>query len=331
MSAPELPLSVLVPTRNCAALLPAHLEAMRAWAPAVREIVVVDSQSSDATLSLIAGGLKHPRLRILQHPPGLYQSWNFGLTQLEAEFGYISTVGETITLAGLRHLVGAAQNLKCDAVISKPRFISETGTALPDPGWPIEDILAVLRPAAPVALAGPALFFFTLLHYRNAILGSSASNLYRSAVLRARPFPTDYGTAGDGGWCLEHCAGVRIGVTPAVFSTFQEHPKAYPRSEYAVDRLSRKMLGRIEKTFAEASWRSAEFGATASRLRVLEILALLRGQLDCQEALERARSSRWPWSLNPKAWRARRERNRLAARLLQYKAEGLRELFPELR
>ena len=92
----QLPVSVLVPTRNAAPLLAEHLAAMRAWTDAVAEIVVVDSQSTDGTVEMIRAGLKHPRIKVLQHPPGLYQSWNFGIGQLESELCYISTVGKAL-------------------------------------------------------------------------------------------------------------------------------------------------------------------------------------------------------------------------------------------
>ncbi len=325
---PRLPISVLVPTRNAAPLLPEHLAAMRAWTDAVAEIVVVDSHSTDGTIDLIQDGLRHPRLKILQHPPGLYQSWNFGIGQLQSEWCYISTVGETITPEGLAHLAEVARELRCDAVISKPRFVDVEGRPMEDPGWPIEDIVRSLRVTEPRLLDGVPLFFLTLVHYRNAILGSSASNLYRTRCLSERPFPTGYGTAGDGGWCLEHCLDIQIGVTPKVFSTFREHPKAYARSDYAVDQLSGKMLRRIEQTFVERAARDGVFAELAVQLRVREVLDLLERQLACQEKLERARAGKVPWSLKPGAWAARAERNRLAARVAELKQAGLARLFP---
>src|SRR5580704_1102433 len=105
------PISVLVPTRNCAQLLPRHLESMAGWLDLVEEVVVVDSFSEDGTLEMIKSRLRHPRLRILSHPPGLYQSWNHGIRHLTAKYCYISTVGDTISREGLEHLTEGAEKL----------------------------------------------------------------------------------------------------------------------------------------------------------------------------------------------------------------------------
>ena len=117
-------IGVVLPTLNCASLLPAHLESMQPWLDLVSEIVVVDSHSNEGTVELIRERLKHPALRVHLHPRGLYQSWNFGLSRLRTKYAYISTVGDSITRAGLQHLHATAEKLDCDVVVSKPRFIA---------------------------------------------------------------------------------------------------------------------------------------------------------------------------------------------------------------
>src|SRR6185437_6009820 len=97
-------LGIVLPTRNSMAYLPAHLADMAEWLDLAAEVVVVDSDSRDGTLDFIKSNLHHPGLRLLSHPPGLYESWNHGLQNLTVKHAYISTVGDTITRAGLRHL-----------------------------------------------------------------------------------------------------------------------------------------------------------------------------------------------------------------------------------
>src|ERR1043166_9178000 len=184
-----LPIGVVVPTRNSASLVPQHLDTMRQWLDEVQEVVVVDSFSEDGTVDLLETGLRHPNARFFEHPPGLYQSWNFGIAQLKTEYCYISTVGDGITLEGLQQLMEVISRLRADVVVSKPRFIKVNGSPLPPPRWPIDDLLTTLRVTDPQALEGMGLFLFTLLNYRDAILGSSASNLYRTRVLQEKPFP----------------------------------------------------------------------------------------------------------------------------------------------
>ena len=45
----------------------------------LQEVIVVDSFSTDGTIELIKAELRHPQLKIMAHPPGLYQSWNHGI------------------------------------------------------------------------------------------------------------------------------------------------------------------------------------------------------------------------------------------------------------
>lgn len=315
--------SVIIPTRNSAALLAAHLAAMRPWLDLVHEVVVVDSRSTDGTVQLLRQGLRHPRLRFLEHPPGLYQSWNYGIRQAASEACYISTVGETITADGLTHLTSLLREYQCDAVISKPEFVDPEGGLIPPPQWPIDDILKTLRPQEPILLEGASLFFFALLNYRNAILGSSASNLYRTRTLQQHPFPLEFGTVGDAAWGLQNCFRARVAVTPRRCSTFCEHPKSYALSEYAVDGLGRKLLGLVERTYRRHLREDPAFRAAAEELGIERLLGLLRQHQQAQESLESARARFWPWILSPGAWKARVRRNGLMREIERRKSAGL--------
>jgi hypothetical protein len=296
---------------------------MQPWIEHVQEVVVVDSHSKDGTLELIKAELRHPRLRIFEHPPGLYQSWNYGIQQVQAEYCYISTVGETITLEGLQHLAEVINKLRCDVVVSRPEFVDLQGRPMRPSRWPIDDILTTLAVTEPVVLSGARLFLFTLASYREAILGSSASNLYRTRCLQENPFPADYGTAGDGGWGLANCLKIRLGVTPRSFSTFREHPKSYSRAEYAVDQIGKKMLERIRQTYREAVGRDPEFAGLTKQLQVDRIMDLLERQRGFQQQLEDCRRAGIPWVLQPSAWRARSRRNTEAREIAALKMAAL--------
>jgi hypothetical protein len=318
-----LPIGVVIPTRNAANLLPQHLAAMRQWIDQAQEVVVVDSFSKDGTLELIKSELRHPRMRIFEHPPGLYQSWNHGIQQLQTEYCYISTVGETITLEGLKHLAEVMGKLRCDVVVSRPEFVDLKGRPMRPSRWPIDDILRSLTISEPIVLAGARLFLFTLTNYREAILGSSASNLYRTRCLQENPFPADYGTAGDGGWGLANCLKIRLGVTPRSFSTFREHPKSYSRAEYAVDQLGKKMFERVGQTYREAVAADPQFGSLAKQLQVDRIVELLDRQRGFQQQLEEFRRERVPWVLKPTAWQARWRRDVEAREIARLKDAAL--------
>jgi glycosyltransferase involved in cell wall biosynthesis len=321
-----LPIGVVVPTRNSAPLVAQHLETIRPWLDQVEEVVVVDSFSKDGTVELLKTGLQHPFVRFLEHPPGLYQSWNFGISQLKTEYCYISTVGDGITREGLQQLADVISRLRGDVVISKPRFVDVNGSASPPPRWPIDDLLTTLNVTEPKVLEGMGLLLFTLLNYRDAILGSSASNLYRTRVLQENPFPVDYGTAGDCGWGLANCLKIRLAITPQVFSTLREHPKAYSRAEYEVDQMSKKMLDRICQTYREAMAQDSDFARVARDLQIERMIDILYDQLACQLRLEEYRQGS-VWVFYPGAWKARNARERKKRELDKLKSAAISKLF----
>jgi glycosyltransferase involved in cell wall biosynthesis len=307
-----LPISVLVPTRNSMPLLPKHVEGMRLWLDLAEEVVVVDSHSQDGTREFLERELKHPGLRVLDHPPGLYQSWNFGLAQCRAKYIYISTIGDTITREGLEHLVKAAEGFACDVVISPPQMVRE-GAAV-DRRWPVHELIESRKLQRPVAFSPFETFVFAFVNLRKAILGSSASNLYRGEVLRRAPFPTDFGTAGDLGWILQHAAEIRLGVIPETFSTFLFHPKVYAKSDYAVNDFAEKCLATARETLARAAsnpgWGSAP-GVVA--LRELDIA--WGEYLQAKRRFKTSRAGRALWMLSPTNWRAYRAREEKLRRL----------------
>jgi polysaccharide pyruvyl transferase WcaK-like protein/glycosyltransferase involved in cell wall biosynthesis/sulfatase maturation enzyme AslB (radical SAM superfamily) len=234
-------LSIVIPTLNCIEMLPAHVESMRSWVGLADEVVVVDSFSDDGTPAYLKKNLKHKNLKVVSHPRGLYQSWNFGISQTTGDWVYISTVGDAITKPLLQHLCQVGETLGCDVVASRPTFVNADNTPASRQIWPIDHILKSASGRKPVKLSGPETFLFALYSVPCAVLGSSASNVYRGSHLRARPFPTEFGTVGDTAWSLRYGLTTRYGFTPETGSHFRLHPKAYAASEYAVNNLLLKM------------------------------------------------------------------------------------------
>jgi glycosyltransferase involved in cell wall biosynthesis len=302
------PIGVLIPTRNSAPLIQGHLQSLAPLLDTVEEIVVVDSDSRDGTVEIIQAQLRHPNLRVFQHPPGLYQSWNFGIGQIHAPYVYIATVGDSITREGLLRLLGVAERFKCDAVVSKPRFVDNEGRPAADTPWPIDDVIGALNIREPQLLQGIKLALFAITNITGALLGSSASNLYRTGCLKQRPFPTNFGTSGDGAWGIANALDFRLGITPERFSTFRLHPKSYSHAEYAVDDINWRYYELACATFAPRSPANERFCDEAARWRVRELLELMRQHLEWHRRLEIERGRKLPWIFNPVAWRARARR-----------------------
>ena len=301
-------IGVVVPTLNCVSLLPGHLESMQEWLDIVSEIVVVDSHSTDGTIELLRERLKHPALRILSHPRGLYQSWNFGLSQLRTEYAYISTVGDSITRAGLEHLRVVAERLRCDVVVSTPRLIANDGTLLSDE--PMDSARSTLQITRPMYIEGMKLFMFVMLNISGNILGSSASNLYRTHLLQHHPFPTDFGAVGDRAWSAINAFDCRLGVTPEIFSTFRDHPKSYSKEEYAVEDACRKLFLLANETLRQRLASDAVLRSEAKRIGCKDFAGLVGQLVEWQHRLETLRRRKIPWIFNSAGWQARSARNR---------------------
>jgi glycosyltransferase involved in cell wall biosynthesis len=236
------------------AYLPRHLESMKEWLPFVEEVVVVDSESNDGTVEFLKEHLGPQSPRFFAHPPGLYQSWNFGIAQCAAKYIYLSTVGDSITRTGLECLVDTAEAFDCHVVISPPGIVDEQGREVIK-RWPISDLIKALRLAGPVCLNGPATLLFALISLHQAILGSSASNLYRTDCLKRAPFPTDFGRGGDVAWGLRYAAETKLGVVPNVFSTFVLHTKLYQARDYSVENVAEKRVVAVRDTMGRKPWR----------------------------------------------------------------------------
>ena len=314
-----LPLGVVIPTKNSMPYLPAHLKAMRAWQDLAREIIVVDSLSADGTVDFIKARLSHPNVRFLSHPPGLYQSWNHGIANVTQTFVYLATTGDTITRAGLEQLVAAAESFAADVVISKPRFVARDGLPAEDIRWPIDDIIATLNITTPRRLAKLEALIFAVAHATGALLGSSASNLYRTQTLQRLPFPSDFGTGGDGAWGLLHAAEVAWAVVPGTFSTFLIHPTNASEDEKHSWRTSRRADEVLRA--AMASWRDGGVidDTDLRDIRWEELMGALTSFLDAKAAFDQNRHGSVPWIVNPRAWQNRFKRGRSARQLDELK------------
>lgn len=250
------PISAVLPIFNCRERLARHLESVKKWAPQVEEIIVVDSGSSDGSLDVAREALSPFPARFLHHPPGLYQSWNAGIAASKGEWCYISTVEDPISPTGLSHLLDTARRHDADVVISPPEMRNEDGLK------PVEEKMPSNRLADAFRSAGLtdrllsrtetiAMLCGSLPH---GLLGSSASNLYRTVFLQTNPFPTDFGHCGDSAWGVSVAPFAKVAFTPKECARFycQTRFRAEdPRTQLARHRqLAAKALATLESRAA---------------------------------------------------------------------------------
>jgi len=216
------PISAVLPIFNCRERLARHLESVKIWAPKVEEIIVVDSGSSDGSLELAHQALSGFRARFLHNPPGLYQSWNAGISSASAEWCYISTVEDPITPKGLAHLLETGRRCEADAVISPPEMRSGDGSEPVDQKMPSNLLAESFRKAGLESRLLERSETIALLcgMLPHGLLGSSASNLYRTAFLQAQPFPVDVGHCGDSAWGVNVAPFAKVAFTPKKCARF---------------------------------------------------------------------------------------------------------------
>ncbi len=218
-------LSVVIPTYNCRPLLERHVAEMATWLDLADEVIVVDSRSKDGTREYLTEQLRHPGLRFIDRDRGLYQSWTEGITATKGDWIYVSTAGDTIERDQLLKLMKAGTEAKADVVISPCRFVDEAGQALPGTTVGNPEILRGIGGRTFVVAPPDVRDYVALDAGIQGLLGSCASDIFRGEFLRARPFPSNYGTHGDIAWTLRHAHEMRLCVVPEIGSTFCRHEK----------------------------------------------------------------------------------------------------------
>ena len=322
MAESRLSVGVVLPTLNVRAALPEHLATMRTWLGLVEEVIVVDSFSTDGTFELLQAELHHPRLRLFQCPPGLYQAWNYGVERLSSRFAYISTVGDSITAEGLQHLAAVADELGSDAVISRPEILDADGRPLGDYRWPIHDLLDWCAVRQPRRIEPWKVFLAATMAVPQGILGSSASNLYRTSVLQRAPFQVEFGHEADTAWGIAQAFDASWAVTPKVFSKFLVHSGAVFLSVEKKSALIVSLLDLARQTLRRSTHQVSPTPLPESLLPYLRELPEAVGHLwECQNRYDQAQRRLRLWPLNPTVWKARAQRNRRRARLQELSAQ----------
>ena len=295
--------------------LPRHLAAMANVLACCAEVIHCDSYSDDGTKAFVSKELSHPCLKQVDHPPGLYASWNHAIQQCTQKYIYISTIGDTITEDGLRRLLTLAEDTKADIVISPPRFVAAGGEE-GSLDWPIHKIVREYRLASPRALPAALMFSEAIFNCPNAVIGSSASNLYRASFLQPRPFPVDYHGAGDAAWAIHHAAEARWAIFPEVVSTFLIHPKSYEVNVHLSAEIAARMTRHFKQIIDDMHNRPSGLVAGDPLLkRVLAHPALAEMELlniretAEQAQLESVRKRTRYWYFVPRAWGMRFRRN----------------------
>ena len=310
-----LPLGVVIPTKNSMHFLPLHLQELAAWIELAAEVVVVDSFSTDGTMEYLQKNLRHPHVKFLQHPPGLYASWNFGIGQLRSEFCYISTVGDAITRKGIEHLTSTAARLGADVLVSCPDFLNAAGEACAGPRWPMAALISRLKLSEPACLPPAIVIATALTETDGALTGSCASDIFRTSVLQKNPFPLEFGVAGDGAWSLLNAVRLNWAVTPERVSKFRIHESTASPQELAIGDKDKQFEQLSAKVVLEWLETEAQTVSPDDRDDIRRLLALTTEYADVRRRDRELRKSQGPWIFKPSAWQLRSSRHRLKSQV----------------
>jgi hypothetical protein len=275
-----LPITVVLPCRNNRIKLKDHTNSILSWLQRVEQVVVVDS-SSDGSLDYLRERLAASHVEFYSLPPGLYQAWNFGIERARASFCYFSTVGDFISAEGLEHLYEIASKNSIDLVLSPPRMV-DVDEAPTVARWPIHEIADSLHADFFQPDRGETLRWLTCF-LPFTILGSSASNLYRTALLKANRFPTEFSHNGDAALGAKIAPFVKMGITKKICSRFVTHGPGREISAYEQAETAKKFLTLLQ----EVSHMSPPEGAAALAMS-RSILENKIGLLDWLANLEAA-------------------------------------------
>ncbi len=314
----------MVPVLNAREALPRHVEGMKPWLNLVEEVVVVDSESADGSLDYLKSQLDLPHVRFLSHPPGLYPSWNYGISQLRSEYFFVATIGDTMPAETLRILLESAERLSTDVLVGLPRLVDGSGRALAKE-WPLHRMVRTNGIEEGTQLSGEEWLGWALAEFPATLIGSSASNLYRTRFFQERPFPTDFGRIGDSAWAVMHAFEARWGVEPRGDSIFWVHG-----APVGIEKQYARVIGHMVElalaTVADAGLRSPEFRELAEgfRRRAEEVVRYHVSAAEYRELRERKTWSSWF-----QCQRIRRERRAIRRRTLAFR-ESARELLKNL-
>ncbi|MDA9260659.1 glycosyltransferase [Puniceicoccaceae bacterium] len=303
----SLKLSVIIPTRNSMPHIEQHVAALNDWIGQAREVVVVDSESADGTIEYIREHLEHPDVIYLDHPPGLYQSWNAGIQCVTSQYTYIATVNDFMPFETLLRLYEAAELHEADVVVSEPKIVS-TNPGREPKLWPIHRFIESCAIDEPYVISPLELLVCNSIDLPGTLIGSSASNLYRTSALQKQPFPCDYGHAGDSAWALLSSLKQKWAIVPFGKSTFWYHGGGHASKS---GRELRSKLHALAACQVEHLHRaSLADEPDQSLLEGLTAFSVLWAQREASVAeYQKYRKGGIPWVLLPWAWRCRRRKN----------------------
>lgn len=290
-------ISLIIPTKNSKKLLQRNIKDLVEISNYVTETIVVDSSSNEETLAYLKQNLSESSTQYFSLPPGLYKAWNAGINKAKENHTYIATSGDRIDLENFKRLYHTAITFDADITISAPFFFNEDGNFL-DRKWPIHLYLEYSRCKIPKIIPTSHVSCFNILQFPKTLMGSSASNIYKTSFFKKNPFPVDFGGQGDSVWGSMHCLDAKWAVNPECSSDFVVHESTHSDCK-SEKNFKIRQFDTIKKYLSEKS--SENNIETKKALNYLELAykrIIMRNELN----LKREKPV---WYLKPNIWKLR--------------------------
>ena len=305
----------MIPTLNAMPAIQEHVLELNKWIHHVGHVVVVDSQSTDGTMDYLREHLAHDRVTFIDRPPGLYESWNEGISHIRTKYTYISTVGDLISAESLGQLYEQAEEHRAPVVISPPKFVSTRGKEL-NREWPIHEFIKEHVTSPVYYLSAFERLVYSCVRSPKTLIGSSASNLYLTRCLQETPFPADFGHGGDSIWALTRPLDEKWIILKDVESTFVVHErvekKAHSQKQFRLKiyDLTEKQLLKMAAVVSGAEKELIEYCLT-------ELADFWTDKETLKSEYRKNKEGGPSRYLGVQGWSIRKQRSALRQRLLQ--------------
>ena len=299
---------------NCIGEISEHIQALNKWIVQVNEVIVIDSESSDGTIERLREDLTHPNIRFINHPPGLYQSWNRAVQVATSKYVYFATVSDKIEFATLEKLYHTAESSNASVVLSAPNIVCPSGKKL-NKRWPLHRFIKSRGLTEPYCPTHVERLIHNTINLPGTLIGSSASNLYKTETLQRYPFPLDCGNTGDSAWAIQQSLiGIWM-IIPNLESEFVFHSNRGIPTD-----IRQKMK---ESCYRQAAQTWNEFFEQDDNCKkyqdispLIEELQLLWSEKSpISQRLKQQKKKLWPWFFNPVAWKLRRQKKPIEAKI----------------
>ena len=158
--------------------------------------------------------------------------------------------------------------MNVDVIVSPPRCINEGGSSADFRVFPVHNIVDVSTLSEPLTLKPWLAYLMATGFSIESFLGSSASNLYRTACLKREPFPTEFGKAGDSAWFRRNVLRFKFALTPMICADFLLHQDHKKRPHGEITELLERLTLLSDEALRE--WYGSESFVPTCELRILQ-------------------------------------------------------------